>query len=71
MLLSCLFHNLHNQVLLVTGGLGLDGSQSLDSTEVYNPSVGGWAITGAKLPIPMFGLKAINIDDRVLIFGID
>ena len=52
-------------MFLVTGGYG---SVYLDSTEVYNPSV-GWVETAAKLPRPMVSLRAINIDDRVLIFG--
>ena len=53
-------------MFLVTGGY--DG-QLLDSTEVYDPSVGSWVTNGAKLPRPMSDLRAINIDDRVLIFG--
>ena len=53
-------------MFLVTGGY--DG-HLLDSTEVYDPSVGGWFTTEAKLPKPMSDFRAINIDDRVLIFG--
>ena len=60
----CLFHNLLIQVFLVTGGY------FLDSTELYDPSVGSWVVAGAKLPTPMSSLRAINIDDRILIFGI-
>ena len=41
----------------------------LDSTEVYDPSVGSWVTTGAKLPRPMIDMRAVNIEDRVLIFG--
>ena len=69
------FTNFLIQVLLVTGGYGsryLDfdiNTPLLDSTEVYYPSVGSWVIAGAKLPRPMISLKAIYIDDRVLIFG--
>ena len=55
-------------MFLVTGGKG--GSGFLDSTELYDPSVGSWVVAGAKLPRPMSNVKAINIDDRVLIFGI-
>ena len=40
-----------------------------DSIEVYDPSVGLWTVASAKLPRPMDGLRAINIDDRILIFG--
>ena len=53
-------------MFLVTGGW--DGAEILDSTELYDPSIGSWA-NGAKLPQPVSGLKAININDRVLIFG--
>ena len=55
-------------MFLVTGGS--DGS-FLDSTEVYDPSVGSWVLTGAKLPTPMGDLRAVNIDERILIFGIN
>lgn len=54
------------RMYLVTGGW--DGSQILDSTEVFDPSVGSWTL-GAKLPWPVSGMRAININDRVLIFG--
>ena len=63
---SCIFLIAKIQVFLVTGGYG---SGYLDSTELYEPSVGSWVIARAKLPRPMISLKAINIDDRVLIFG--
>ena len=49
---------------------GQDGSVLLDSTELYDTNVGSWVVAGAKLPRPMSNVKAINIDDRVLIFGI-
>ena len=48
---------------------GQDGSVLLDSTELYDTNVGSWVVAGAKLPIPMWGFKAVNIEDRVLIFG--
>ena len=38
----------------------------LDSSEVYSPA-DGWT-NGAILPL-MYGLRATNIDSRVLIFG--
>ena len=47
---------------------GYDGYY-LDSTERYDPSIGSWVKAGAKLPRPMSDLRAVNIDDRVLIFG--
>ena len=50
----------------MTGGYN---SGFLDSTELYDPSVGSWVVAGAKLPRPMSDMRAINIDDRVLIFG--
>ena len=42
----------------------------LDSVEKYDPIMGSWTTTAAKLPKPTEGLRATNIDDRVLIFGI-
>ena len=47
---------------------GYDGSY-LDSTEVYDLSVGSWVVADAKLPRPMDGMRAISIHNRVLIFG--
>ena len=63
-------HNFHIQVFLVTGG-STDWLGTLDSTEVYDPSVGSWMMTRAKLPAPMQGLRATNIDGRILLFGKD
>ena len=57
--------NLHIQVFLVTGGY--NGGR-LDSTEVFDPSVGSWT-AGARLPRPMSRLRATYIEDQVLIFG--
>ena len=57
--------NLHIQVFLVTGGYKGD---RLDSTEVYDPSVGSWT-AGARLPRAMAGLRAAYIEDQLLIFG--
>ena len=55
-------------MFLVTGGS--DGSDNtLDSVETFDPTLGSWATTGAKLPRPMGSLRAANINDRVLIFG--
>ena len=39
------------------------------TTEVYDSELESWAFSGAKLPQPMNGVKATNIDGRVLIFG--
>ena len=55
------------QMFLVSGGLGSD---SLDSTEIFDPSLGSWR-AGAALPSPVYGLRATNIDSRVLLFGND
>merc|ERR1712179_734101 len=54
------------RMLLVSGGY--DGSYRLDSTEIFNPSLGSWR-AGAALPSPRDGLRAVNIDNRVLLFG--
>ena len=57
------------QMYLVTGGFV--GLSLLDSTEILDIGVGiGWNF-GASLPSPRYGLRAANIDDRVLIFGIN
>ena len=57
---------------LVTGGRR-DGYDFLDSTELYNPSLGKWVISTStlSLPKPMAGLRAANINDRVMFFGIN
>ena len=52
----------------MTGGYD-ENYSFLDSTELYDPSVGSWVTNEATLPSPMSDLQAINIDDRVLIFG--
>ena len=57
--------NLHIQVFLVTGGIGSD---FLDTTEVFDPSVGSWT-AGARLPRAMSYLRAAYIADQILIFG--
>ena len=65
--------NLHIQVFLVTGGMNWDINwydAPLDTTEVYDPSVGSWT-AGARLPSPMSVLKAASIEDQILNFGKD
>ena len=52
---------------MVTGGFS--GSEYLDSTETLDSDASSWVTSTAKLPQPMDGLRAANIDDRVLIFG--
>jgi len=56
------------RIFMVTGGWETSFSD-LDSTEVFDSALGSWAASGAKLPRPMSGLRATNINDRVLIFG--
>ena len=57
------------KVILVTRGL--DGMSLLDSTELYDSIADSWTIAGAKLPSPMRNLKATNVNNKVLIFGIN
>ena len=51
---------------MVTGGHNYDFS--LDSTELYDPSTGHWRMSGA-LPSAMIGLRAITVNNRVLVYG--
>ena len=51
------------KIYLVSGGYGF-----LDSTEILDPSLGGWRF-GGTLPRPMSGIKAANIDNRIFFFG--
>ena len=55
-------------MLLVSGGIDSDGSE-LDSSEIFDPSLGSWR-AGAVLPSPRDSLKAATLDNRVYIFGI-
>ena len=55
--------------MLIVGG-GWTGFVRLDSTEIFDPRLRSWR-AGATLPRPMFGLRATNIDNRVLFFGND
>ena len=48
---------------------GHTGSEYLDITETLDTDASSWVTSGAKLPRPMNGLRAANIDGRVLIFG--
>ena len=48
---------------------GYDGTMNMDSTELYEPASGLWRIIEAKLPSPTDGLRATNVDNRVLIMG--
>ena len=56
-------------MFLVTGGyVELNGGWT-DTTETFDPMVGSWVSSDAKLPQPMDGLRAASINNRVLIFG--
>ena len=57
-------------MFLVTGGLD-EGSYYLDSTETFDPLLGSWTASGAKLPRPMERIKAETINDSILLFGND
>ena len=57
-------------MFLVAGGYGPDMDR-LDPTEIFDPLVGTWTQSGARLPRPIGFLRAENIDDSgsVLLFG--
>ncbi len=55
-------------MFMVTGGKD-DGGVRLDSTETFDPLVGSWTASGAKLPRPLSGISAEIINDSVLLFG--
>ena len=57
-------------MFLVSGGDDGQYATAFDSTETFDPLVGTWATSGAKLPRPMAGARGIIINDRLLIFGI-
>ena len=57
------------QMLFISGGYDFDSGSQLDSTEVFDPFLGSWATSRAKLPQPMSGVRAANINDHVLVFG--
>ena len=59
-------------MFLVTGGsVGLYWDEMLDSTETFDPLVGTWTTSGAKLAHSMDGLKAETINGRLFVFGIN
>ena len=52
------------------GGWGTDRRHFiLDVIETFDINLGRWATSGSTLPRLMTGLRAANIDGRVLIFG--
>ena len=59
-------------MFLVTGGTGGAPTYAdFDSTEILDMMVGSWTASRAKLPQPMEALRAVNFNNRVLIFGND
>ena len=59
-------------MFLVTGGKdGPYWNEMLDTTETFDPLVGTWTESGAKLAQPMHGLKTETINGRLFVFGIN
>ena len=60
-------------MFLVTGGYWKSWYSSgyfIDSTEVYRPSAGEWReVPGGDLPRPMYGVRVVTLNNRVLLFG--
>ena len=54
---------------MVTGGK-TNAYDALDTTETLASDASSWVTSTAKLPRPMEEMRAANIDDRVLFFGI-
>ena len=65
----CILKLYYLQILLVSGGYDYN-DERLDSTEIFDPTLESWR-AGAALPRTMWGPKAANIDNRVLLFGIN
>ena len=61
------------QVFLVTGGWSPECPECpepLASTGVYRPSAGQWKeVPGGALPRPMYGVRVVTLNNRVLLFG--
>ena len=56
-------------MLLVTGGVDYEVKR-LASTEVYRPSAGEWReVPGGALPRPMFGMRVLTLNNKVLLVG--
>ena len=63
--MKSIFQNLL-KIFIVFGGF-VNDNDDLVETEIFDPSVGSWR-AGAALPALM-RVKAVNIENRVLIFG--
>ena len=48
----------------------MGGFPGLDSVEYLHPEDGSWQTAAATLPTTAYRLRATNIDDRILIFGV-
>ena len=55
-------------MLMVTGGDVFFGMYR-DTTELFDTSVGSWRVVEGKLLSPMYGLRAVTVDNRVMTFG--
>ena len=40
-----------------------------DTTELFDTSSGTWRVVEGKLLYPMYGLRAVTLDNRVMTFG--
>ena len=56
-------------MLVVAGGIGQGGANDrLASAEIYSPSVNDWFFA-EDLPRKMYGLRAANVNGKVLLAG--
>ena len=53
---------------MVTGGDVFFGMYR-DTTELFDTSVGSWRVVKGLLPVPMYGLRAATVDNKVMAFG--
>ena len=56
---------------MVTGGYtgSYPNEAYLDTMETLTTDASSWITSEAKMPRPMIGLSAANIDNRILFFG--
>ena len=53
---------------MVTGG-DVFFDMYRDTTELFDTSAGSWRVVEGLLPAPMYGLRAVTVDNRVMAFG--
>ena len=53
--------------MVMGGSTGMHPSVSLDTTEIYSDNV--WRTAAGKLPVALYYSRAIDISNRVLLFG--